>query len=322
MGGGGSHYDRDVTDRSLRTSRGTSSVAEEKMSRRKVDAAVLPQGRTLVCRSRSPVVYAFDVTGSMGDLPKIIYDKAPMMAGQLTEQGYLEEPTISLAAVGDILSDQAPLQVCDFSAVRNLDEWLQRIWLEGNGGGQAKESYELIAYFYARMCDIPDAVTPIFLFTGDEGFREQLLATDLKEHFGGGHENVKADIVFNELKKKFQGNVFLIHRRYHDSEDQQIVRQWERVLGKEQVIKLKSDLAIADVTLGVFAIVTGKRTLEQYLQDMKTREQTDERIAEVRESLKTLAATVKPVQRPKTNEPISESETEAPETKKNKPGRI
>lgn len=312
MGGGGTYYARDVTDRSRRTSRGFSDVAESKMSRTSIDAAILPHGRKLICTAKSPVVYIFDETGSMGDLPRIIFDKMPMMAGQLIEQGYLEDIMISLSAVGDVLSDQAPLQVCDFSVVKNLDEWLQRIWLEGNGGGQAQESYELIAYFYARMCEIPNAETPILLITGDEGFRESLPVGTLKEYFGEGHESTDAHNVFEELKKKFRGNVFLIHRHYHQG-DAEIVRQWESVLGREKVIKLGDDLAIADVTLGVFAIVTGKRTLEEYLRDMKTRGQTKDRIAEVRESLKGLAAVIKPASGRKV---IIESST----TKK--PGRI
>ncbi|MBI2449958.1 MAG: hypothetical protein HYV47_00305 [Candidatus Nealsonbacteria bacterium] len=312
MGGGGTYYDRDVTDRNRRTDKGFSDVAESKMSRSKVDAAVLPRGRKLTCTAKSPVVYAFDVTGSMGDLPKIIFDKMPMMAGQLIEKGYLEDVMMSLSAVGDILSDQAPLQVCDFALVKNLDEWLQRIWLEGQGGGQARESYEFIAYFYAKMCDIPNAETPIFLFTGDEGFRENLPAATLREYFGKGSENTDAKSIFEELKKKFKGNVFLIHRRYNQG-DQEIVAQWENVLGKERVIKLGSDLAIADVTLGVFAIVAGKRTLEEYLQDMKTRGQDDQRIAEVRKSLEVLAAMIKPARK------ISKK---APATEKKKPGRI
>lgn len=323
MGGGGSYYDRDVTDKSRRGDKGFSDIAEEKMSKTKVDKTVLPYGRKLICAAKSPVVYAFDVTGSMDNLPKIIFDKMPMMAGQLIEHGYFEDLMISLSAVGDILSDQAPLQVCDFSVIKNLDEWLQRIWLEGNGGGQAHESYELIAYFYARMCEMPNAKTPVFLFTGDEGFRENLPADTLRKYFGGGLENTDAKSIFQELKKKFKGNVFLIHRRYHqDDQDREIVAQWENVLDREKIIKLSNDLAIADVTLGVFVIITGKRTLEEYLSDMKTRGQTAERIAEVRESLRELAATVKLVRPEKSDKKIAETATTPSETKNKKPGRI
>ena len=140
MGGGGSYYDRDVQDGYSRGSSGFSTDAAEKMGRQSADPGLLPKDRTLTCTARCPVVYAFDVTGSMGNLPRIIYDKMPLIAGQIAECGYLIDPQISLAAIGDILSDDAPLQIAEFSLIRKLDDWLQRIWLEGNGGGQARES--------------------------------------------------------------------------------------------------------------------------------------------------------------------------------------
>lgn len=293
MGGGGSYYDRDTSDGYDRTKQGYSQAADEKMSRRTADPGLLPKDRKVACQARSPVVYAFDVTGSMGTLPKIIYDKMPLIAGQIAECGYLEDPQMSLAAVGDIVSDQGPIQVAEFSLIRKLDDWLERIWLEGNGGGQAKESYEYTAFFYARCCDLGDAQTPFFLFTGDEGFRETLYKNDLQRHFGGTHENVEAEQVFEELKKKFKGNVFLIRRKYGGAENERIQVQWEKALGKDYVIPLISDQAIADVTLGVFAIAGGTRTLEEYLDDLKTKRavpQTDERVAEVRKSLERFAA--------------------------------
>ncbi|MBI3269011.1 MAG: hypothetical protein HYZ53_08310 [Planctomycetes bacterium] len=297
MGGGGNYYDRDVQDGYNRGAAGYSDQAKEKMGRTEADPGLLPKDRRFECSARSPVVYAFDVTGSMGTLPRIIYDKMPLIAGQISECGYLQDPQISLAAVGDILSDRAPIQVCEFSLIRKLDDWLQRIWLEGNGGGQAQESYEYTAYFYARMCDLPAAETPFFMFTGDEGFRETLYGNDLARHFGGKPNAVETTEVFADLKRRFKGNVFLIKRRYSGSEEERIRDQWERALGKEYVVPLASDQAIADVTLGVFALMTGARTLDGYLEDLKTRRavpQTDERIAEVRKSLARVA-TLKPM---------------------------
>src|SRR5262249_13920715 len=182
-------------------------AAAEKMGRREADPGLLPKDRRLTCAAASPVVYAFDVTGSMGNLPRIIYDKMPLVAGQIAECGYLQDAEISLAAVGDIQSDRAPLQIAEFSIIRKLDDWLERIWLEGGGGGQTKESYEHTAYFYARRCELGAAKTPFFVITGDEGFRETLYASDLARHFGGEHENVEAQAIFDELKQKFAGNV-------------------------------------------------------------------------------------------------------------------
>jgi len=300
MGGGGSFYNRDTTDKDRITSGGYSDLAEEKLSRSNINKAVLPENRKIVSTCKSPLVYAFDVTGSMGDLPKIIWDKMPMIAGQIKMQKYLDDTMISLSAIGDVISDRAPIQICDFSKLKSLDEWLERLWLESRGGGQGKESYEFTAYFYARLYDMQNAKTPIFLFTGDEGFREQLPAKELEEHFGGKHETVSAENVFKELKNKFKNNVFLIHKTYGDErEDEFIIKQWQKVLGEENVILLKNKLAIADVTLGVIAIASGAKTLDEYIKDVKNRPlemsgvkyepQTPERSKEVRESLKFFA---------------------------------
>lgn len=339
MGGGGSYYNRDVTDSGRRNSRGVSDIAESAMSRSYVNPALLPEKRRISSSCRSPVVYAFDVTGSMGDLPKIIFDKMPMIAGQLVENGYLKEPEISLAAVGDVVSDRAPIQIGDFSPVKTLDDWLKRIYLEGNGGGQNRESYEFIAYYYLKYYDMKNAKTPIFLITGDEGFRETLPQNELKQHFGGEQENAKARDVFEQLKKKFKGNVFLIHRKYGDG-DAEIVRQWEGALGKDNVIHLANDLAIADVTLGLFALVSGKRTLGQYISDIKNRPleiggvtykpQSQERIDQVRRSLEPFAAAFKVA--PDADEdkpakdtakrPASKPDRKKPDSGKPKRGRI
>ena len=309
MGGGGSYYDRDVKDGYDRGASGYSDQAAEKMSRTSADPGLLAKDRKIVCKAKAPVVYAFDVTGSMGNLPKIIFDKMPLIAGQIAECGYLRDPEISLAAIGDILSDRAPIQIADFSPIRKLDDWLQRIWLEGNGGGQSQESYEYTAYFYARCCELPEAETPFLLITGDEGFRETLYGGDLSRHFGGTRENAEAVDVFTELRRKFKGNVFLIRRKYSGADDAKIQDQWEKLLGKDYVVPLGSDQAIADVTLGVFALMTGTRTLDSYLEDLKTKRavpQTDERVAEVRASLARVA-TLKPMASPPAAAPAATS---------------
>ncbi len=303
MGGGGSYYDRDTTSTSRRGSDGFSDFAESIMSKSRMDPALLPKDKIIQTKAKNTLVSPFDVTGSMDTLPKIIVDKWPMVVGQIYLNKYLEpsETAVSLSAIGDIQSDQGPIQICDFSKLRSLDEWLSRIWCEGNGGGQAKESYEMNAYYYARMCKMPNAVTPIYACTGDEGFRENILARDLREHFGGEHKDTDAWTVWNELKKTFKGNVYLIHRTYRSPEQNAwILKQWQRALGKEHVVDLPSDLAIADVLLGIITLTSGARDLKGYLEDVKNRPldlggekfepQSPERIAEVKESLSELAA--------------------------------
>ncbi|MBI4120724.1 MAG: hypothetical protein HY457_00505 [Parcubacteria group bacterium] len=304
MGGSGTYYDgRDVTSKALRVAGGFTTVAQRDLSRSSVDASLLPKDRKLICEAKDPLVYFFDVTGSMGKLPKIIYDKWPGIVGQIVARRYLLDPQMSLAAVGDTTSDDAPLQMADFSVLRNLDRFFKKIYFEGKGGAQHLESYEVAAYFYAYLCDFPNAETPICLFTGDEGFREELYADDLCKHFGGQHKDTTANNVFRDLLKKFKGNVLLIHRYYPDGKDSEIVRQWRRVLGEDRVILMpkgdEGDLAIGDITLGVYAVVSGARTLPQYLEDMRTRPlnlgqdveyepQSPERIRQVEKALEPL----------------------------------
>ena len=293
MGGGGSYYDRDTTDGYATTSRGYSKDAEKNLSQTSMDQGLQPKGRTLVSKAKSPVIYAFDVTGSMGTLPKVIYDKMPLIAGQIVENRYLEDPEVSLAAIGDVRCDQAPIQVCDFSIIKKLDDWLKRIWLEGNGGGNQGESYEFMAYFYARYCETPNAETPFLLITGDEPMRASLSKSELEQRFGGKHEAIDTKDVFDEVRKKFNGNVFGIFCTHGGSGDSGALASWQKAFGKERVVLLNDDKAVADVTLGIFAIMTGSRTLDEYCEDMKTKRdkaQTDDRIAQVREALKQLSA--------------------------------
>ena len=130
---------------------------------------------------------------------------------------------------------------------------------------------------------------------------EQLYANDLRQQFGGVHEHTTAEQVFTALLEKFQGNVFRIHRPYASRGydgwgNAKIIAQWERLLGKERVIHLPEDRAIGDITLGLYAIVSGARTLDQYIADMRTRPldlagdvsfepQSEERIVQVAKAL-------------------------------------
>jgi hypothetical protein len=307
MGGNGGYYDRNVTATHKTTNtKGHSEDAQQALQQHKMDPELLPKNCKLTCSKLNPLIYCFDVTGSMGKLPKIIWDKWPGIVGQIIARDYLPEPEMSIAAVGDIRSDRSPLQVCDFDSLRNLDSWLSRIHYEGNGGNQDSESYEMIAYYYLHRFEMPHAELPIFLMTGDEACVEDLHADDLQRHFGGEHKSTTAEAVFAGLIEKFQGNVFRIHKRYHGN-NSKVVAQWERLIGPERIIHLPDDRAIGDVTLGLYAVASGARTVDQYIEDMSTRPlnlaegvsfepQSEERIAQVAEALAPLQG-YKPLRR-------------------------
>jgi len=96
------------------------------------------------------VAVLFDVTGSMGTVPRALQAKLPQLLGLLLRKGYAAHPQIMFGAIGDATCDQAPLQVGQFESDNRMDGDLERILLEGGGGGQKTESYELAMYFMAR----------------------------------------------------------------------------------------------------------------------------------------------------------------------------
>ena len=142
-GGGGGGYDRAVVQ-----TQGTYSTASNAVMRqRSLHADCSPVGKTLTTASNCPIVLAVDVTGSMGNWSKVMYDKMPMFYGQLLTQGYAEGPDICFAGIGDATTDQAPLQVTKFAKGIDIDEEIKKLWLEGGGGDRdwPCESYELAA---------------------------------------------------------------------------------------------------------------------------------------------------------------------------------
>ena len=96
------------------------------------------------------IAVLFDVTGSMGTVPRTLQKKLPKLLGLLKEGGYAADPQLLFGAIGDATCDRAPLQVGQFESDNRMDKDLERILLEGGGGGQKTESYELAMYFMAR----------------------------------------------------------------------------------------------------------------------------------------------------------------------------
>ena len=85
-----------------------------------------------------------DVTGSMGRIPEqLIRHKLGSLMDTLTGHG-VDSPQILFSAIGDHLSDSAPLQVGQFeSGTQELSACLSSIFIERGGGGQNMESYLL-----------------------------------------------------------------------------------------------------------------------------------------------------------------------------------
>jgi hypothetical protein len=150
----------DAADRYRRTT-GASAFAYSDSGARTVHRALDPKGVT-ARESRDSdehpesvaIAVLFDVTGSMRSVPRMLQAKLPQLLGLLQRKGYVAHPQLMFGAIGDATCDLAPLQVGQFESDNRLDDDLGRILLEGGGGGQMTESYELAMYFMARHTEL------------------------------------------------------------------------------------------------------------------------------------------------------------------------
>lgn len=304
---GGSSYDRDVgyssSSGSFSSGGTSSSLAKSAFGASGADPSTSPLNRTIRSDRESPIIVALDVTGSNIEFARIVYDKAPMLHGQIEQQGYLNDFDICFAAVGDAHSDSAPLQVCDFQFGIALDEQLKNLFLEGNGGGQRKETYELAAHFFNQYCYMPNAKLPFLFMIGDEAPYPYLKPSTARKVLGRStEETLDTKIIFAEAYKKFRGNVFFLNNPYcGDRSDTyntgEIRQEWVSYVGPanaEKIIPIHEEKSVVDVILGIIAMVSRARDMEAYIEDMHRRGQTQKRIGDVQKSLKGLETALVP----------------------------
>src|SRR5262249_27257806 len=96
------------------------------------------------------ITVLFDVTGSMLVVPERLQTKLPELYGLVLRKGYVEHPQVMFGAIGDATCDRVPLQVGQWETDNRAGDDLGNSCLEGGGGGQKTESYELAMYFMAR----------------------------------------------------------------------------------------------------------------------------------------------------------------------------
>jgi hypothetical protein len=280
---GGDYYDRIYRD-DITTTESSNQLVINQGLHPDLDPKFYSQNN-LKSKGRSPIVFALDVTGSMGEWVKTIYDKLPMFYGQIIQNEYTFDPTLSFCAIGDADCSKVPIQISGFSTGLDIDSCINKIFLEGGGGGNLRESYELAAHFYLNNCDLENHEFPFLFITGDEAFFNEITKVNVEKIFGQKLEkNLNSREVFKLLKKKF--NVFHLRKTFEMEEKEKgMYKQWGDTLGQERVLSVNSPKASIDVILGCIAITTGARTLEEYIKDMISRGQTQERVEEVTSAL-------------------------------------
>lgn len=96
------------------------------------------------------IIVGLDVTGSMGMIADALAREGlGIMVEEILARKPVSDPHILCMGIGDVLCDQAPLQVTQFEADIRIARQLEKLWLEKGGGGNSCESYTLPWYFAA-----------------------------------------------------------------------------------------------------------------------------------------------------------------------------
>ncbi|MDO8599005.1 MAG: hypothetical protein Q7S02_02765 [bacterium] len=253
------------------------SYADAKASG-KAAGDLIPERLTTV--SPSPLVIRCDVTGSMHEAPKTMFAKLPLLAHEVRTEYLGEHAELSFGAIGDATCDSYPMQLRPFAALTappkrvaktpwedpEIAKRLQELVIEGGGGGQQTESYELTALYDARLIEMPNAVRPIWIGIGDEMPYPETNLDEVQRlcriHLDRALPT--AD-VFAELQRKFA--VYFIQLPYNGevgvrdgmTEDTRKIRaRWVKLLGEDRVAMLLDPSRIVDVILGILATETGR----------------------------------------------------------------
>jgi len=210
-----------------------------------------------------PVAVLFDVTGSMGGIPRTLQTKLVKLMDVIIEKTGVKHPQILVGGIGDSsprdyrtsgMTDNYPFQVGQFESDNRFDEALRNIILEGGGGGQVMESYAL-AYRFAAYHTATDAWEKRgkkgYLFTmGDEAPWPTVTVKEIEKIFGvqaDGDESVE-DLVAKAKEKWEVYHLFSLDGSYPDRND--IKEKWRKLLGERFVLVEDSSL-ICEIIAGI-----------------------------------------------------------------------
>ncbi|ACU75880.1 conserved hypothetical protein [Catenulispora acidiphila DSM 44928] len=233
----------------------------------------------------------FDVTGSMGGVPRVLQTKLGDLHGLLLRKGYVDHPQIMFGAIGDAYSDRVPLQVGQFESDNRMDDQLGDIVLEGGGGGQMRESYELAMYFMAHHtaldCHDKRGKRGYLFIIGDEmpypNVNPQQVSRLLGPSAGrggqagraerpgrggrGGSATVPIEDVVRDLTRKFDVYYILPEGSSYVGNDE-VLGAWRALLG-QNVIQLDDLDAVCETIALTIGLAEDRIDLDGGLEDLR-----------------------------------------------------
>ena len=240
-----------VTERKVNYAHMSESAAKEEIfHQRHIDPDMVIKGKVREsCDSEEhpnsfPIIIALDTTGSMGHIPMdLIKGSFPEIMKSIIEDG-IPDPQVCFIGVGDCYCDRAPIQCGQFESSDELmEKWFQKVYLEGGGGGNPGESYNL-AWYFALRHTVTDAWEKrhkkgVLITIGDEPCLAEIPQADITNLFG---DSVQSGAMSTELVKEVSERWELFHVHMGNSPYySSVIEKWKKLLGEERVAVLPRD---------------------------------------------------------------------------------
>lgn len=217
------------------------------------------------------VVGGLDVTGSMARVVVDIQSSLGTLMDMLLQGEYIPHPQLLFYAVGDATCDYVPFQVSQFESDIRINDQITKVVLEGGGGGQLTESYELgfyvAAYHTSIDCFEKRKRKGYFFTIGDEMPYPNVSKAEVQKIFG---ETLQEDIPLDSVAKKTQETYHTFHIVPKGSahyDDPRIINTWARLLGGNQfVFILKDPSAVAETIALAIGLNEGTVSFEDGLK--------------------------------------------------------
>ena len=207
----------------------------------------------------TPVIVGLDVTASMG---KVSFDIAQEGLNTLAKEIYdkkpISDPHIMFMGIGDVVTDDSPLQVTQFEAgFTPLTEQLLDLYIEQGGGGNGSESYTLPWYFASKHTKI-DSMKKRgkkgYLFTiGDDAPNKILTKGQIESVLG---YNPERDFTGKELLTMVSRDYEVFHLHITRYNSDMVLNQWRDLLG-ERALKVTDHKKIPEIIVATLQVLAG-----------------------------------------------------------------
>lgn len=227
------------------------------------------------------IIVGLDVTGSMGVIADAMARKGlGTLVENILDRKPVSDPHIMIMGIGDVKCDESPLQVTQFEPDIRIAEQLQDIWLEGGGGGNSFESYDLPWYFAAQRtaidCFEKRGKKGYLVTIGDELPPDGVTKSDIKRVFGSDEQRgYTAAELLEMAEQRYQVFHIIVEQGNFCRRDAgaSVKAAWRELLGGRAVM-LSDYNFLADVITAVIEVSEGAdpETVVASYQDKKARE--------------------------------------------------